>query len=221
MNNKFAGGLSPTKAAIDEVRQASPAVLPESSEVSTTTAPISKWPWWGTLLIAVLLLVVLFTFQALLWGYVGSTEEKSEGEDFEQLNAIASNVQTVVMLLVGAIFGVGATQGVAAGSAKAAQENKEAADSAKATADRNAIAANTNLDRSKHFEAATKHLATAISDHKRHRTTADSRQVEDERDLLREGDSALEQPDSASALSHDPELDTMADDAEEILSRLL
>lgn len=204
--------------AEQEVGEAAPAAVPEAPSTTTTTAALSKWPWWGTFVIAVLLLAVYIGFKWMLWTFVLGSAEDAEGDDFDQLKAIADEIETIVVLLVGAIFGVGATQGVAAGAAKAADENKKAAEDADAVAKANAEAATANLARAESFEASTLQLATAITAYRDAKAADDSRYVEHAQYAIHsDGGYHLADDDLRE---YDADLDRLAEVAERIVRRL-
>lgn len=208
-----------TAVALAKAEVAKSPVKPEVSNVTTTSAPISKWPWWATFIVALVLLGGVGFLQWTLWEYIRGADETLEKEDFEQLKGVADNVQTIAILLVGAIFGVGATQGVAAGAAKAADENKKAAETANATANSNAAAADTNLQRADSFRAVSKELAATIANYASRRKSDDSAYVLNVTSLVKNAADLGQVPRSDLAPS-DGELDQMAADSRRILDLL-
>lgn len=118
---------------------------PVSESPDTATPPLAaKWPWWvsaGLALVAILGFIVVIIYG---WGFVVRSNETVEREDFEQLLGLMDRVQTVVMFLLGAVFGVSVAAGGVAAASSAAQKNKSEAEKQNADAKENHQAATLN-----------------------------------------------------------------------------
>ncbi len=121
---------SAISANLKESARATIGAMPESvmSTASTVKDPVnvpavSKWPWKATFLIGAVLLVFYFMIRVGLWCYVTGHDEAAETEDFQQLKDIAESADTLVVMVIGAIFGIGGGQGIAAASTAAAEQN--------------------------------------------------------------------------------------------------
>ncbi|MCA4997302.1 hypothetical protein HWD35_21495 [Tsukamurella tyrosinosolvens] len=112
------------------IEETPPPVTPPTSDVKQPVAvPLaSKWPWVATFAIGVLLLLAYFLFRVWLWKYVTGHDEAAETEDFQQLKDIVASADAIVVLVIGAIFGVSGGQGIAAASTAAAEKNGKVAE---------------------------------------------------------------------------------------------
>ena len=153
-----------------------PAEPKEPDQPQASPAPLaSKWPWWATFLVGAILLAIFIIWKVVMWNYVLATNEDDEKNDLAQLQDIVASFDAIVVLVIGAIFGVGTTQGVSKAAADTAEKNKEIADKNAKTAKDNATAAKTNDDRARKAEATAENIASAFKEYAASQSSDSSR----------------------------------------------
>jgi hypothetical protein len=130
---------------LPEAETQEPEEVEDKPDVDDAPA-ISKWPWQASAVAVLIVLVAMGVVIGLGWDFVISNDETGEQADYEQLLSLIDRVETVALLVLGAILGVSTTGAAARGAAAAAKKNKTEAQKQHKKAKENAEAAKKNAN---------------------------------------------------------------------------
>lgn len=125
----------------DEVEEPVDVEDPETAEAGS---PWSKVSPWATVVVALLALAGFAASIIKGWDFVVSKDETAEKADWEQLLGLIDRVDTIVLFILGAVFGVAVQARQTAEAKGAAKKNKKEAERQHAKAKRNHGVAQTN-----------------------------------------------------------------------------
>lgn len=116
----------------------------EEPEVEAPSAPWSKLPGWAIGAVTFLALAGFAWAISNGWDYIVSKDETAEKEDWEQLLGLIDRVDTLVLFVLGAVFGVAVQAGQTVNAKRVADKNKREATKQHSKAERNERAARKN-----------------------------------------------------------------------------